>query len=263
MAKREKPCECERGVPLWMVTYGDMVTLLLTFFVMLFTVARIEDREFRLILSAFKGSLGLFEGGQTLSKGKLEEMGMNLESLPATEKGTNLSKALKDDSQVFEPDVKTKRVRLTFEERGMVISLIGDGNFAPGSAELNSQVIKLLQKVGFLMRQYDAFFRIEGHADRDRVDRGRQYDTNWELASQRAINVLRYLAEKQDIESYKMSATSYGKFRPIAKSSTPEGQSINRRVDIVILTGKAAKRKYKDSALPLNKIPGTETEFKN
>ena len=72
MAKREKPCECERGAPLWMVTYGDMVTLLLTFFVMLFTVARIEDREFRLILSAFKGSLGLFEGGQTLSKGKLE-----------------------------------------------------------------------------------------------------------------------------------------------------------------------------------------------
>ena len=95
MAKKKcKDCP-KAGSPAWMTTYGDMVTLLLTFFVMLFTTARIDGREFKLILSAFQGALGIFDGGQTLQKGKLEEMGMSLESLPSQTRGRALSKAVK------------------------------------------------------------------------------------------------------------------------------------------------------------------------
>ena len=263
MAKQQCP-ECRQNVPLFMATYGDMVTLLLCFFILLFTIAKIEGREFRLILSAFRGSLGFFEGGQTLSKGKLEEMGLTLESLPSSEEGSSLSKAVKVATEVFKPEIKSKRVRITEEERGLVISLVGSDNFEPGSARLTQQIKATLVKVGGLLRSLNAPVRIEGHTDEHPVATGRnleRYETNWELASQRAINVLRYLHESEDVEPEKMSAVSYGKYRPINISNTPEGRAINRRIDIIILQGKEYKRSYDDPDLPPAKIPGTETLF--
>ncbi|MDH5717866.1 MAG: flagellar motor protein MotB [Spirochaetia bacterium] len=246
-----------------MVTYGDMVTLLLTFFVMLFTVAKIEGREFRLILSAFKGSLGLFEGGQTLSKGELEEMGMNLEALPATEKGRTLSKALKMATEIFKPEVKVKKVQIVQDERGIVISLIGTDHFAPGSARLTDEAKRILVKLARLLRTLPSFVRIEGHSDETPVvgsPAGEKYETNWELSAQRAINVLRYLHEAEDVDPEKMSAVSYGKYRPLVESQTTEGRAINRRVDILLLPGKEYKRNYKDYDLPGQKVPGVEWE---
>ena len=265
MASRKKCPECKQDVPPFMATYADMVTLLLTFFVLLFTVAKIDGREFRLILSAFKGSLGFFEGGQTLSKGKLEEMGMTLETLPSTEEGRALSKAVKVATEVFKPEVKTKRVRIIEEERGLVISLIGSDNFEPGSARLTEQIKRTLVKVAKLLRTLDAPVRIEGHTSERPVATGRsveRYETNWELASQRAINVLRYLHDSEDVDPEKMSATTYGKYRAISSSDTPEGRAINRRIDIVILKGKKYKRSYHDSDLPSAKISDTELLFK-
>lgn len=261
MAKKKKCPECEPGAPLFMTTYGDMVTLLLTFFVMLFTVAKIDGREFRMILSAFRGSLGMFEGGQTLSKGKLEEMGMNLETLPATEKGRTLSKALKVATEIFKPEVKTKRVRVTQDERGIVISLVGSDHFAPGSAKLTETARRTLTKAAKLLRQLPSLVRVEGHASETPVVTGmvgERYETNWELASQRSVNVLRYLHEYEDVEPEKMSAVSYGKYRPITESNTPEGRALNRRVDIVILSGKNYERSYEDDSLPGSKVPSVE-----
>lgn len=256
-----KKCECEEGAPLYMLTYGDMVTLLLTFFVMLFTTAKIQGREFRLILSAFRGSLGLFEGGQTLSKGRLEQMGMNLESLPSTQKGKNLAKAVKVATEIFKPEIKSRKVRITQDERGLVISLIGEDHFPPGSARLTDTTREVLRKVAKLLRYIPAPIRIEGHADETPVasgPAGERYETNWELASQRAVNTLRFLQESEDVEPEKMSAVSYGKYRPLDTSETPEGRALNRRVEIVVLTGKDYERDYQDNQLPGKKVPGTE-----
>ena len=265
LQKRKKEEDKGRSTPLWIVTYADMVTLLLTFFVLLFTSVKIEGRDFRLILSAFKGSLGFFEGGQTLSKGRLEEMGMTLEALPSEEKGRSLSKAVKVATEIFKPEVKTKRVRIVEEERGLIISLIGSDHFEPGSARLTEEIKRVLNKASRLLRPVDSYIRIEGHTDKRPLGGGSQidrYETNWELSSQRAINVLRYLHESEDVDPEKMSATSYGEYRPISISDTPEGRAINRRVDIVILKGKKYKRSYTDEDLPGSKVTGTELLFK-
>ena len=247
-----------------MVTYGDMVTLLLTFFVAIFTVAKIEGREFRLILSAFRGSLGLFEGGQTLSKGKLEEMGMNLESLPAQEKGKALSKAYREATENFKPAVKAGKVVITQDERGIIISLVGDSYFDPGSARLKEDTIRVLQKVGPLIKRLKSYVRIEGHADDTPTAFGPardRYETNWELAAKRAINVVRYLQEEEGVDPKKLSAVSYGSHRPLVKGDTPEKRALNRRVDIVILPFKSVRRDYKEEALPEAKQPGIEWFF--
>ena len=190
---------------------------------------------------------------------------MTLEALPSTEEGRSLSRSIKVATEVFKPEVKTKRVRIIEEERGLVISLIGSGHFEPASARLTDQIERILIKVGKLIRNLNSFIRIEGHTSERPVATGRsveRYETNWELASQRAINVLRYLHDSEDVDPEKMSATTYGKYRPISSSDTPEGRAINRRIDIVVLKGKKYKRSYKDSDIPSSKIPNMELLFR-
>ncbi len=261
--KRYKLDQVKNFAPGWMMTYSDMVTLILTFFVLLFTLAQIEGKDFRLILSAFRGSLGIFEGGSTLSKGKLEEMGLSLETLPSNEQGKSLASAIQVATEIFKPEIKSKNVRIVEEERGLIISLVGGDHFPPGSARLTAKIKKTLVKVGKLLRSINAPVRIEGHTDENPLGRSPGfYETNWELASQRAINVLRFLNESEDVEAEKMSTVSYGKYRPVSLSNTPEGRAINRRIDIVILKGKEYKRSYQDPDIPGKKFPGTELLFK-
>ncbi len=245
----------------WITTYADMVTLLLTFFVLLFTVAKIEGRDFRLILSAFRGSIGILQGGQTIAHGRLEDMGMHIERLPANETGRTLAKALKIATEIFKPEIQAHQVKISNEEKGLVISLVSSDNFEPGSARLTIAIKDTLIKSAELLRNIDNHIRIEGFTDENPVTFGKKtnvYETNWELASQRAINALRFLYESESISPHRMSATSYGKYRPLSISKTPEARALNRRVDIVVLKEKIYLRNYKDTELPVSKIPGVE-----
>ncbi len=262
----EKKCpECIQKVPEYMLTYGDFITLLLVFFIALYRPSARSDAEMKLIMSSFTGSLGIFPGGQTLSPGKLEDLGMMVSTLPAQDAGHSMSKAKRIAQEIFKPEVKSRKVSVTQDERGLVISLIGTDHFAPGSARLSEETKEILAKVGNLMRQLHVPARIEGHADETPValsPAGERYETNWELASQRAVNVLRFLHESEDVEPSKMSAVSYGMYRPVSESKSPEGRALNRRVDIVLLTAKSAGRDYKDIDLPQEKVPGVEWQTK-
>jgi chemotaxis protein MotB len=269
MARKKKCEECPPAAAAWLLTYGDMVTLLLTFFVMLFTTAKIDGREFRLILSAFNGSLGIFDGGQTLSKGKLEEMGMNLEALPSQTRGRQLSKSLNEAREKFKPLMQADKVRISEDERGIIISLVDVENFDRGSARLKQPIKDALDIAGPMLKDIPNFVRIEGHADTEvlsplETGKERPYINSWDLAGARAINVTNYLVYEHNIPPMSMSAISFGSFRPLPVEEnlkgTPEGKAINRRVDIIILAEKNYKRQ-KDkpkSKLPDSLIPGIE-----
>jgi chemotaxis protein MotB len=254
---RKKKCECPDPPPVWLTSWGDMTTLMLTFFVIIVGKPS-EPLDFRIVMSAFKGSLGLFQGGETMSAGKLEHMGMNINTMPAQESGRSLAKALKVATEVFQPEIKAKKISIVQDERGIVISLVGDSYFAPGSALLTSDTKQVLGRLSPLLRDINAFIRIEGHTDETPTPDKEKYETNWELAAMRSLNSLRFLHEYEDVEPAKMSAVTYGKYRPVSSSNTPEGRSINRRVDIVILTDMPFKRDYKDEFLPGARIPDIE-----
>lgn len=267
MAKQKKCEECELGAPLWMLTYGDMMTLLLAFFVMIFATGKSNftaSNEIKIISSVFGGSLGILQGGNTLSKSKAVEMGLNIQTMPSMETGRSTSKALQTATEIFKPEIKTKTVQVEQQERGLVISLIGSDAFPPGSARLTDTTRKTLVKAATLIRSLNTFVRIEGHADETPVVAGpasERYETNWELAGARAINVLRFLNEAEDVEPAKISAVSYGKYRQLVTSNTPEAKAINRRVDIVILNRGKFGRGYNDSELPQAKTSGSEWIF--
>lgn len=253
-----------------MLTYGDMVTLLLCFFVMLYTTGKTNQKEMQIILSVFKSATGFFEGGQTLSKGSLEEMGMNIETLPSQTKGRTISKAKNLATQMFKTEIKEGKIRVTEDERGLVISLVGSDYFNPGSAILLPPTREVLKKVSVLIKDLDRFVKVEGHSDEDAVLPGtnegkeeRSYANNWDLAAARAVNATVFLINAGKVEPASIQAVSYGSSRPFAveNEGTPEAKAYNRRIDIVLLTEKSTKRKPSESnyKLPKNKLPNTET----
>jgi chemotaxis protein MotB len=241
--KRRKERKDE-GTPDWMLTYGDMTTLLLTFFVMMFTTAEIDGHELRMILAAFQG-LGVMEGGTTLQAGKLAELGNNFMTLPSMERGKALDKAKKLAISIFQPEILSETVRVKEDERGLVISLSAETFFKPASAEIDIEKSRsLLQRIAGLLSSEDLkdrIFRLEGHTDSMPTDPEGPYPTNWELSVARSINVLKYLVQF-GVNENQFQVAGYSDNVPYENTEeyilnlTDEARSKNRRVDIVILT---------------------------
>ncbi len=237
----KKKRKCPPPAPGWLTSWGDLTTLLLTFFVLMFSTAEIDGKDFFLVLSSFRGSLGMFAGGYTLSKGRLEEMGMNIQTLPSSEAGRSLAKRLKKALETFKPEVAAKKVRVSEDERGLIISMSGDAYFDPGSAILKPDAKILLGKVASIFKHIPNFGRIEGHTDNSPITITgalKRYETNWELSSARSVNVVRYLVENSKVAPQQLSAVAFAQYRPIDDNNTPEGRAFNRRVDIVVLREK-------------------------
>jgi chemotaxis protein MotB len=234
---KKKQKKVDEGSPQWLTTYGDMTTLLLTFFILMFTTAEIDGSELRLILAAFQG-LGSLRGGNTLQVGKLAELGHTIARLPSQEAGKALDKARRTAISQFQPELKTKKVRIKEDERGLIISLAADAFFPPASAEINIEESRaVLQKVATLIgapEMGQRTFRIEGHTDNIPTDPEGPYETNWELSAARAVNVLHYLVDF-GVDEKQCQVAGFADTVPLAANDTPEGRAYNRRVDIVLL----------------------------
>lgn len=236
--------KAKKGTPDWMLTYGDMTTLLLTFFILMFTTAEIEGKQLQLILSAFRGSLGVFTGGSTLAKGMLAELGQSVESLPAKEKGNKLAKALKEAVSIFKPEIKSRKVKITEDERGIVISLLADAFFQSGSPELTKEGMEIVKKMGGFLSKKEFkknMIRIEGHTDNTPISPMspifKIYPTNWDLSAARAVEVVKIL-QTDGVPGQNLEAVGYGKYHPVETNDIEEGRAYNRRVEIVIMRKK-------------------------
>ena len=214
--------------------------------------AEIDGKDFYLVLSSFRGSLGMFKGGYSLSSGRLEELGQNMRNLPSTQIGRALAKSLKKAISIFRPEISSKKVRIIEDERGLVITLASDAFFDPGSAILKKDARDILKKVANIINSVKNFVRIEGHTDGRPVEANSPYPTNWELSGARALKTLRFLNEIEKVANKRLSAVAFGQQRPLDNNNTPEGRAYNRRVDIVILRDKGLKKsRHKRIGSPL------------
>lgn len=243
----DKAEKVPEGAPGWMATYGDMVTLLLTFFVMLFTTAtNVDESRLQLIATAFSGAFGVMSGGMTLSPGELMYMGHNVKNLPSSEKGTSAARKRKVASFIHKAKIQSKHVRVTEDERGFVISLSADFFFRPGSAEFirSKEATKVLSFLVDLFSSLPNEIRFEGHTDDEPIGEDTKlysdFESNWELSTQRAINTLKAVYS-EDVRGKLVekrtdfSVAGFADTRPIANNDRPEGRAVNRRVDIVIV----------------------------
>ncbi|MDR3122396.1 MAG: OmpA family protein, partial [Treponema sp.] len=159
-------------------------------------------------------------------------------ALPAMEKGTSLGTALRKAISLFNPEVKSNKVKVTHDERGLVISLASDAFFNPASARINvEQTRDILLRLGTLLASEDLSgrkFRVEGHTDDVPVDPAGPWESNWELSTARSISVLHYLTDL-GIDEKRFQVAGFAATMPIASDDTAEGRAYNRRVDVIVL----------------------------
>ena len=237
MAKEKK--EPEKPSTAWQGTYGDMIPLMLCFFVMLYNPSDVDVTQLATITQSLQmNETETTNGGMSLSTGKLSDLGNTINSLPAIEKGRSLGLAKKKAVSLFAPDIKSNKITVTSDERGLVISLAADNFFAEGSADLNIEETR-----DSLLRLSDFFkdpelktrkFRVEGHTDNTPVAEDSKFVSNWELSAARSMNVLHYLAD-YGVNENRFSIAGYADTQPKFENNTPEGRAYNRRVDIIIL----------------------------
>lgn len=233
-----KSREPEKPSTAWQTTYGDMITLMLCFFVMLFNPTEVDITQLATITQSLQmKETDTTSGGMSLSVGQLADLGNNINSLPAMEKGRSLANAKKKAVSLFAPDIKSNKIAVTSDERGLIITLASDSFFEEGSADLNIDDTRetLLRLSQFFQdaELANRRFRIEGHTDNTPVQ-NELFKSNWELSAGRAMNTLHYLSDYGVNES-QFSIAGYADTRPLFSNNTAEGRAYNRRVDIIIL----------------------------
>jgi len=238
MARKKKE-QSLGGIGDWIVTYGDMVTLLLCFFVALFDTTEIIPGQMNQMISSLANiGMGSSTGGNSLSVGRLAELGNSVMSLPSMEKGKMLATAKKKAVALFQPEIKSNKVRISSDERGIIISLASDAFFKPASADINIEETRtMLVRLSELLKSEELAgrkFRVEGHTDSAPTDPAGPWQSNWELSAARALGVLHYLSDF-GVPEQRFQVSGLAATVPIADDSTEEGRAYNRRVDIIIL----------------------------
>ena len=217
-----------------MTTWGDMMSLLLSFFILLYSVSSLDNQRFTEIMVAFKSMAAFLDGGPTLiPEGyNSEELSpfadssqIQLQSLEA------LAAVIQD---LLEEEGFVDQVELSLEDRGLVMRFKDVVLFDIGSDALKEAPKEMLKKLSVILEKVPLPIRIEGHTDNVPINNAR-FPSNWELSVARAVKVVRFLIEEGSLDSERLSALGYGEYRPIESNATPEGRNRNRRVDIIVL----------------------------
>jgi chemotaxis protein MotB len=234
--KKKEPDEAKNE---WITTYSDMVTLLLCFFAIMFNPDETNPSSLSQIAASVQfNGMGANTGGNTLAVGRYADLGNTVNSLPAMDRGKSLGTAMRKAVSLFTPEVRSNKVKITSDERGIIVTLAADAFFDPASANLNMDASReVLLRLAQLLSSDEVAgrkFRIEGHTDSTPIDPEGPWESNWELSAMRSIAVLQYLAAVGARED-RFQVAGFADTMPVSRNDTPEGRANNRRVDIIIL----------------------------
>ncbi len=232
----------ESGLGRWLLTYADLITLLMLFFVVLYAMSVVDQKKYEtlsesLIAAFHTGSVPISlqqPGALHDAQAGRERYVEGTRKPPAPVAGRPRLEIYGQAVSFFQPEIRAHRIRVVEDERGLVIQLGADTFFAPGTATFSRDALFVLEKVSEFLRPLPNMLRVEGHTDNTPVAPGGAFPTNWELSSQRAINVLRAFAD-YGVDEEHLSATAYADTRPMVSNDTPEGRAYNRRVDVTLM----------------------------
>lgn len=179
-----------------------------------------------------------------LMKKEIQRLRMELERLRAEKEQEieELEEAKRNLEKRFEKEIREKELKLSLEEKGLVLRFVAEVFFDSGKAEIRPEAYPILDKVATFLKEDvpDRNISVEGHTDNVPIKYS-GWKSNWELSAARALSVLHYLVDEKGISPERIRATGYGEYQPIASNQTPEGRQRNRRVEIVVLPKKLTK----------------------
>ena len=228
--KKKKPDDINTNA--WMDTYADTITLLLTFFILLYSFSTTDNERLQLIAAALKGEI-------TGIPMKLEDTpDISMEDI---EQGIGekspYSILVEQIQEIIDKNALTNSIKVREEDSGVVLQLNENVLFDLGKADLKPESIQVLDTISTLIPSINNEIMVQGHTDNIPISSG-TYKSNWELSTARAITVLRYFIETKGFDPTRFSATGYGEYKPLVDNSTDQNRAINRRVDILIVQQK-------------------------
>ena len=228
MRRRKKKADDNENLDRWLLTYADLITLLLAFFVVMYSMSQIDNKKFGKVSDALNTIL---KGGTSILRYQQEpdKTGHGMLKLG------NLRMVQQKIEDRFKQLGKQETLQTEITERGLVVHILESTLFDQGSADLKPKAMEVLDLIAEQMVGRPNHIRVEGHTD-DTPIQTSVYPSNWELSSARATTVVRYYSENHAIAPDRISALGYGKFRPVAPNNSIENRAANRRVDVVILT---------------------------
>jgi len=233
MARKRKNNNDDDTDSNWMTTFSDMMTLLMTFFVLLYSMSTIDAQKFKAAVSSLRENMGILSGGRTMTEQPMVESGsMGSEITPSPHQ--NLTVARQEIQQYVQEKNLQDRVNMEMTQRGLVVRFTGQILFEVGEAEIRNEGRDVLDKVATVLKEMPNNVMIEGHTDNLPIDT-EEFPTNWESSTARATEVIKYFIEDPGINPEKLSAAGYSKYRPIKPNDSPENRALNRRVEVVIL----------------------------
>jgi chemotaxis protein MotB len=260
----------------WLVSYADMLTLLFALFVVLYAMSQVDITKFNAFSQGLQQGFGapitiLDDGGTVTSDSKDPLQPVQVQQQAAID-GTTQTDAEKQAAaqaaaqaaqqtaaqaqaaydqlakaeQALQAALATAgqsgAAKFVIDERGLVVHVVSDPVlFAPESAALQPQGAHVLDAMAPTIAALPNQVRVEGHANSLPVTRGGPWPSNWELSAVRATTVLRHLAEVDRVSEDRMSAAGYGSTKPLVPDTDPHYVTVNRRVDIVVLSTASAQ----------------------
>ncbi|RYU10536.1 OmpA/MotB family protein [Nocardioides iriomotensis] len=273
----------------WLVSYADMMTLLMVLFIVLFAISQVDQKKFNELREGMAAGFGQqpspFQGDRSvlaeagvapmapIAPGQVttetDQTAMNGEKPQATseqaqqaaeERNRNLAEAIREVNRLEELRKKVDAalrkhgladdVSMRIDERGLRISLVSRHIvFAPNVADLSPRGVRVLDVIAPVLHDLDNQIEVAGHTNQVNV-KPKYYPSDWELSAARAVTVLRHLKERGGVPGHHMVAAAYGHEQPLIDPSKPGSQELNKRVDILVLsTARDEVRALFDEAL--------------
>ncbi len=245
MSRRKKKSVAPESHERWLITYADLITLLMIFFIVLYAMSEVEKSKFDQLMISLNSALAPSESiqgvGQSGFVGRVSDKPPNQDAEENHEDAGEVDQKEEELQEVYEKLLKyieeqnlQDYVEVLDTPRGIQISIKDIVLYDSGKAELKTEAIDILSSISGFLSTLNHYISIEGHTDTTPINTSK-YPSNWELSAARALSVMHYLVDKQNINPDRVRIVGYGQYQEVKDNTTSENRQANRRVAIVIL----------------------------
>lgn len=227
----------------WLLTYADLITLLMVFFVVMYSLSKVDQAKYVILAQSLRASIqketaaNSFVKLSTLPAPGEKAPNITASHIPASEASGDLLDLRETGKKLYEALQQAgldAQVNVVLAERGLVVSFSDSVFFNRGRAELLPRARTVLDRIAPILSGLPNRVLIEGHTD-DLPINTAQFPSNWELSSARALAVVRYLTESSHLPAARVGSVAYGEWRPKHANDSEAHRALNRRVDLVLL----------------------------
>jgi chemotaxis protein MotB len=251
MARRKRRHEDHQDHERWAIPYGDLVTLLLAFFVVMYAISSVNEGKYRVLSDSLNAA---FRGAPTtiapiqVGQAAATTIAAPMVQLPAEVKAMALRQLAKAVEDAMGPMIMQGLVDVSEEGGIYEISIRSDILFASGSAQLAAAAQPVIRVLGGVLRGFPVDIKVEGHTD-DVPIAGGAWPSNWELSAARAASVV-HLLTQSGVAPARLAVVAFGEFHPVAPNTTPDGRNANRRVVLAIVGREPAEAVTEQATVP-------------